>query len=80
MESNLEIQKLKHSLKGKPSVDYNLTAKENLSVKTVKQGGEIPFSNEVERQRRMLIQENDKIKAKCRAQELLINSGTQAQM
>jgi hypothetical protein len=54
-EGNVEIQKLKHALKGRPHYDYDLTAKENLAVKTVKQGGQIPLSNELERQRRNLI-------------------------
>lgn len=54
-EANVEIEKLKKAIKGKPHIDYNLTAKENLAAKTRKAGGQIPLNNEVERQRRNLI-------------------------
>ena len=76
-EGNVEIAKLKQSLMGRPHTDFDLTAKENLSVKTRKQGGQIPLSNEVERQRRNLIQENETVKSRLRACEQLLNSGTQ---
>lgn len=48
-EANVEIQKLKSALLSKPFTMHDLTAKENLSVKTRKQGGAMSMGNEVER-------------------------------
>jgi hypothetical protein len=48
-ETNVEITKLKSALQGKPYTNYNLTAKENLSVHSRKTGGTMGADNEVER-------------------------------
>lgn len=48
-EANVEIVKLKSALLNKPFTNHNLTAKENLSVRTRKDGGGMNVGNEVER-------------------------------
>jgi hypothetical protein len=55
---------------------HDVTAKENLSAQTRKSASSISSGNEVERQRRNLIQENEAIKSRLRACETLLKSGT----
>lgn len=60
-ENNVEVTKLKKALLAKPSNNYGLMAKENLNAN--KAQANMLADNEVERQRRQLIEENESIKA-----------------
>lgn len=57
-------------------INYANIAKENLSATTKKKGGAMFVDNEVERQRRQLIQENETLKSRLRACESLLKSGS----
>ncbi len=75
-ENNVEVTKLKKVIEGKAPFNYTSMAKDNLSVASKKKDGSMFVDNEVERQRRQLIQENETIKSRLRACENLLKSGT----
>ncbi len=75
-ENNVEVTKLKKVIEGKAPFNYSSMAKDNLSVSSKKKSGSMFVDNEVERQRRQLIQENETIKSRLRACENLLKSGT----
>lgn len=75
-ENAVEVTKLKKALNEKaPTQNYGLIAKENLNAN--KAMASMMADNEVERQRRQLVEENESIKAQLRAAEALLKSGTQ---
>lgn len=75
-ENNVEVTKLKKVIESKAPLNYTSMAKDNLSVASKKKSGAMFVDNEVERQRRQLIQENELIKSRLRACENLLKSGT----